>query len=355
MRRIIGSWLLAALCLLLLASCGAQGWQGFDKEDLSAYLTLGNYKGLPYTDYDTAVTKDEVEAAIRQRLEAATPLTPADAPVADGLTVTFDRFCFLNGVSTPSLSEEGGTYRVGTRYEDAAVNSLLEQMKGMKLGDTAELTVTLHEGYLSAGSSSCDAVYRVTVRAVYEKKLPALTDAVASRLMAGVKTADELRMALREKLEAEKRTEADYRIEAELWQALLEESQVISHPAELYRLHYDELYGNYQDLADAVTMELDAYLSSYLGMTAAELGEKLQAETEAAVKERLVLHAVAKAEGLGCTEEEVKAFADLRATEGSIFESGTDYLAFYGTETVTEQLLKEKVLSLMKEAGIPTR
>jgi len=75
----------------------------------------------------------------------------------------------------------------------------------------------------------------------------------------------------------------------------------------------------------------------------------------AAVKERLVLHAVAKAEGLGCTEEEVKAFADLRATEGSIFESGTDYLAFYGTETVTEQLLKEKVLSLMKEAGIPTR
>jgi len=338
-------------CAMLLVSCEMNGWEGFDEEDLSLYLTLGPYKGLTYTAFNTAATDEEVENAIRLRLEAATELTATEEPIAEGTTVTFDRFCFLEGVSTPSLSEEGGTYRCGTVYEDAVVTSLLVQMKGMKQGDTAELTVTLPAGYLGEGSPAKQAVYRVTVRALYVKILPELTDALAATLMAGVDTVDELRAAVRDAIEAEKRTEAAYRVEAELWDRLVAESVMIERPFDLYESYYHELYVGYENLATAATQELAEYLDASLGMTVEELETLLAEQADNKVKEALVLHAVAKTEGITCDTAEIKAFAEARAKEGSIFESGADYLAFYGEETVAEQLLKDKVIALMVTWG----
>ena len=77
----------------------------------------------------------------------------------------------------------------------------------------------------------------------------------------------------------------------------------------------------------------------------------LAKQADQKVKEALVLHAVAKAEGIACDEDEIKAFAEARAKEGSIFESGADYLAFYGEKAVKEQLLKDKVIAQMVTWG----
>ncbi len=353
-RCIKDRFFLLLTCVFLLVSCEKNTWKGFDEEDLSQYLTLGSYKGLPYAEYHTAASDEEVEAAIRLRLEAATELTPTENPIAEGVTVTFDRFCFLDGVSTPALSEEGGTYRCGTAYEDPVITALLEQMKGMKQGDTAELTVTLPAHYLKEGSPAQEAVYRVTVRALYVKILPTLTDALASALMAGVDTVDELRSVIRESIEAEKRQEAAYRIEAALWDVLVADSIMIERPFDLYESYYHEMYVAYENLASASSQELEDYLIASLGMTKDVWEASLANQAESKVKEALVLHSVAKKEGITCSESELKAFAESRAKEGSIFESGADYLAFYGAETVTEQLLKEKIVALMIEQGIAT-
>ncbi len=344
-------WLLLLLCAVLMPSCGRDAWMGFEKEDLTRYLTLGTYKGLTYTAYNTSATEEEVEDEIRMRLEAITPLTPTEAPIVEGTIVTLDRFCFLNGVSTPSLSEEGATYCVGTAYEDAAVTALLRQMIGMKQGDTAELTVTLPEHYVGEGSPACEAVYRVTVRALYRQNLPELTDSLAATLMSGVKTVDELKNAIRADIEKVKRQEASYRIEAELWDKLMAASVLVERPSDLYQEYYLTLYEKYENLAAASTMELEEYLQSSLDMTEEELQQNLAKQAEEETKEVLVLHSVAKTEGIACTEEEVKAYAERCAKEGSLFESGADYLAFYGEETVYNRLLKEKVIAFMTEHG----
>ena len=345
------AWLWLLLAALLLPSCGRDVWQGFENEDLSRYLAVGTYKGLSYTAYDTSASHEEVEDAVRMRLEAITPLTPTDAPIEEGTFVTLDRFCFLNDVSTPSLSEEDGTYCVGTIYEDAAVTSILQRMIGMKQGDTAELTVTLPANYVTEGSPSCEAVYRVTVRALYRQNLPELTDALAATLMNGVETVDELKSALRADIERVKREEASYRVEAELWDKLMATSVLRERPSDLYHNYYRRLYEKYEDLAAASTMELEEYLQSSLGITEEALQKNLAMQAEEETKAALVLHSVAKAEGIVCTAEEVDAYAEQCAKEGSLFESGVEYLAFYGEEVVHDRLLKEKVIAFMTENG----
>jgi trigger factor len=345
---------LLIVCAVLLSACAKDVWQGFENEDLTRYLTLGQYKGLAFTAYDTKATEEEIRDEIRMRLEAITPLTPTEEPIAEGTIVTLDRFCFLNGVSTPSLSEEGGTYRVGTVYEDAAIQGLLSQLLGKTLGDTAELTVTLPADYVADGSPATEAVYRVTVRALFLQHLPDLTDAVAATLMKGVKTVDELKTAIRGDLEKVKKEEASYRIEAELWDKLMADSVLIARPSDLYHGYYRALYVKYEDLAAASTMELDAYLGISLGITEEELQSDLAEQAEEETKMALVLHSVAKAEGITYTAEEVKAYADRCAKEGSLFESGVEYLDFYGEETVTHRLLKEKIIAFMIDNGRAT-
>lgn len=350
--RVLATLLLMAA--VLLTSCEGDMWRGYDQEDLTRYLTLGTYRGLSYTVADVTVTEEEIDEAIRQRLEASTELTATEEPIAEGTTVTFDRFCFLSGVSTPVLSEEGGTYRCGTSYEDPVIPALLSQMVGMVQGDTAELTVTLPEGYLGEGSPACEALYRVTVRALYVKRLPPLTDGLAATLMPGVETVEELRAALRAEKESEVQKTAERLLKATLWEQLVAESQLIERPFLLYQEQYSLLYGQYEALAAASSRELEEYLTSSLGMSLTDWEANLARQAEAAVKEALVLHSVVKQEQITCSEEELQAYAERCAREGDVFESGADYLAYYGAEAVTEQYLKEAVMDLMVAEAVPT-
>ncbi|OLA57214.1 MAG: hypothetical protein BHW37_04865 [Firmicutes bacterium CAG:272_52_7] len=46
---------------VFLCSCGITRWDGFEKEDLSKYLILGEYRGLELTEYDVSVSDSEVD------------------------------------------------------------------------------------------------------------------------------------------------------------------------------------------------------------------------------------------------------------------------------------------------------
>ena len=342
MKRFM-SFILAVFAILGLPSCRYETWDGFYEEDLTRYVTLGSYQSLTYTAYDTSVAETEIDAAIATRLEAQTPLTETERAVAEGLTVAFDRYCFIRGVAVPMLSEENVVAEVGASYEDTVLAELLIKMLGMKQGNTAEYTVTLPVGY-AEDMAATEAVYRITVLAVYEKNIPELTDAVAATLMTGCRTVAELRERIAVMLEKEKREEAAYRVEAELWNQVVSASELLRIPTEPYRDAYTVLYSSYEALAKADSVSLEDYAYNALGMTLAELKTEIDDRVRVLLKEKLVLYSLVKTEGIVCTEAEQKAYAErmAQASDG-LFGSGDDYMAYFGEETVTEQYLREAV------------
>ena len=49
--------------ILLLAAC-APAWNGYETTDLSKFISLGNYKGLTYTQAEINITDEDVEKSI---------------------------------------------------------------------------------------------------------------------------------------------------------------------------------------------------------------------------------------------------------------------------------------------------
>ena len=350
-----GRWLavLLATVLVCVGCQSAEEWKGYDEEDLGRYLTLGDYRSFSYETSTVSVSDEEVDAVIAECLASLSELTETDKPLADGMTVTLDRYCLIDGVSEPSLSEAGGTYVCGANYADAVIGELLSRMLGMKKGESAELSVTLPAGYRGDGSPSVTAVYRVTVLAVYEKQVLTLTDTVAGMLLPGCESAEIYRETVRNELLAAKQKEADYKRSAELKARLISESELIRCPEEPYTEQYLSYYNVYAGLAEVASQSLEEYLAT-MQMTEEEFEEQLNARTEAAVKERLVLYLVVKEENITYTDEQLAQYAEAMAvSSGGVFGNGDEYMDYYGKDRVAEDYLWEQVMAILLSVASP--
>lgn len=335
------------LTCLMLCSCGLTRWDGFENEDLSKYLTLGEYRGLELTKYDTSVSEDEVEVALNSALLDLADEVETDDKITDGDTVVLDRYCFIGGESRPELSEEKASYTVGEKYPDAAVAALLSLVKGMKVGETAELTVVLPEGYLSEGSVETEAGYRVTVITVTRKSLPALDDETAERLIPGCGGVEGCRAALKAKLEAKKATEVEYKRESEAWDKIVSSSVLMDAPYDVFSEHYENILAGYEGLASAQSQELKEYVESSLLIEMAVFEEQAKAQALNETKEAFVLWSIVKAEGLSAADEEISAYAgECAANSEGVFGTGEDFISYYGKERVREMLLKDKIVAI---------
>lgn len=332
---------------MLLCSCGITRWDGFENEDLSKYLTLGEYRGLELTKYDTTVSEDEVASAIADALAGLAAEKEIDTGIEDGDTVTFDRFCFIGGESLPELSEEKGKYTVGKEADDAAVAALLPLLKGMKAGDTAELKVTLPAGYTSESAPVAEAVYRVTVTSVLRKTAPALDDETAERLLPGCGGAENYRSTVRAQLEEKKRTEAQYRRESEAWEKIVSSSVLIDAPYDVFSEYYGQIVDSYERLADAQSQKLGEYVESSLSMNMEKFEEQAKKQALDETKEAFVLWSIVKKEGLTAADEELTIYADecAAASEG-VFGTGEDLISYYGREKVREMLYRDKIIAI---------
>ena len=348
MKRWIAILLMGFLLLGLMA-CQQETWDGFYDEDLARYVRLGALDSLTYTAYPTDVSEEEIDAVIISRLEAATELRETDGAVVDGLTVRFDRYCFIRGDAKPTLSVENAVGTVGVIYEDVVLSAILTHMIGMKQGDTAEYTVTLPDGYADDIQAETEATFRVTVLAVYERELPTLTDALAATLWPGCQTVEAARQVIRQTLKAEKEKMASYKIQAELWEKIVSTSTLLEVPTVLYREYYTELYFQYEAQATAESQTLSDYVEGTLHMTMEALETELKRRTDASIKEDLVLYALVQSEGLTCTETELLAYANASVLDSDgIFDSGEEYLSYYGKEAVTRLYFRDAVAEILR-------
>src|SRR5207237_7918819 len=98
---------------------------------------------------------------------------------------------------------------------------------GRKQGDVTTALAAMPEDHSNQRLRGKQAELQVTVHGVKEKRVPELTDEVASQLSNGErKTAEELRQAVREELEASARRLDDLAYERKVVQAVVDGSAI---------------------------------------------------------------------------------------------------------------------------------
>ncbi|MHB8096164.1 MAG: trigger factor [Erysipelotrichaceae bacterium] len=265
-------------------------------------VTLGEYKNLGITKDVAIVTPEEVEAKLEGlRAQFAELVLKEEGSVEHKDTAIIDFEGFKDGVAFEGGKGENFSLEIGSNtfipgFEDALV--------GMKSGEEKDVTLTFPENYQAEHLAGQEVVFKVKVNEIKSKQLPALNDDFAKEV--NQKDIDSLD-ALKAKFETDILADKAKKAEDDYNNALLTrvvESSTLEVPAVLVD---DETQTMLEDFANRLQQQgfsLKQY-TEITGQTEDDLRAQMRIDAEGKVKVRLVLDAVAKAENITVTHEEI--------------------------------------------------
>lgn len=271
-----------------------QGPVAFDAVvEVRPEVSIAGYNGLKVSIPSPVVADDDVDRQIERLREQFGELSSVGRPVQDRDHVTIDLHAERDGDAVAGLSVDDYLYEVGTAN---LAPKLDEQLRGTKVGDIVTFDAEVDDG----GPVSV----RVLVKDVKEKTLPEVTDEWASEV-SEFETVEELRADTTTRIAALKRMQATLALREEVVKALVELVD-IEMPEALVRPEMERRLEDLGRRLEAQRTSLPQYLDS-VGATEEELVEQIRGDAIQGVKAELALRALADAEGLEATEEEIDA------------------------------------------------
>lgn len=263
-------------------------------------VKLGEYKGLSAPKSAVKITDGELDAEMRPLIARATRMVDVDREARNGDTAMIDFEGFKDGVAFEGGKGENYNLQLGS---NSFVPGFEEQIIGMKAGDEKEIDITFPENYTPdlAGQA---VVFKIKVHAVKTSVAPKIDDEFAKDV-SEFDTLEELKNSLMDKL-TKQRTE---QVEKEYQNAILEQlvnNMTVEVPEAMISYRADRMINDYANRIQGAGMDFNEYLQM-MGMTAEALQNDAKETATAQIKSELALEAVAEAEKLEVSDEEMEA------------------------------------------------
>ncbi len=271
-------------------------------DDVSKYVTIGQYKGLSLDKTVEAVTDDMVDGRIKEELQnKAEEVTEGSVQNGDVVTINYvgtkDGVAFDGGTANNyELTIGSGTFIDG--FEDGII--------GMKKGQTKDLDLTFPEEYSSEELAGQEVVFKVTLQSF--KRAPELTDDWAAK-NTDCKTAEEYRKEIRTTLEDEAKTSAQNTLRETAWNTVLSASEVKEYPQDdldIAKTEFKTLYENYAKQGD---MTLEDFVKAQ-GISMDDFEEQSSQYAEYKVKQNLIVQGIMDAENMTLEDEKSLSIQD---------------------------------------------
>ncbi|HET8814334.1 MAG TPA: trigger factor [Solirubrobacterales bacterium] len=310
---------------------------------------LGNYKGLEVGKEEKEVPDEIVETEVERIREGFARLEPVDREAAEGDSLLIDFEGFVDGSAFQGGAAEDYLLALGS---DQLIEGFEEQLVGAKAEEEREVKVTFPDDYQAEHLAGKKAVFKVKVKEVREKILPELDDDFASDA-SEFDTLEELRESIREKVSAAlgSRAEEDFRVAA--IDAAVDEATV-EVPEELATARATERWERMERQLAGRGMDPNAFLQMQ-GKSRDELIEETKPDAERELKREAVVTAIADAEGIEISDEEmVEALEHSAEHERTTPEKLLERLRKNGRDAmVREDLRARKAIELVAESAKP--
>lgn len=314
-------------------------------------VELGEYKGVEVKKPEYEVVDAEIEAElVSMQDKNARVTTKEDGTVENGNIVVIDFKGFVDGIAF-----EGGT---GNDYEleigsGTFIDTFEEQLVGLAKGETKNVSVTFPVEYGKEELNGKPAVFEVAVKEIKVKELPALDDEFAKEV-SEFDTIEEMKADLKEKMESYNKTRVEKEYESAVLDTVADNAKV-EIPAAMVDREIDNMLKDLEMRLQYQGLDLKTYYE-YTNTTEEKAREFMKEAAEKRVKTDLVIEAVAKAENVEATEEELTAKAnelakqyggkDIEKTAKMIMDGQRDYLE--------NDVINEKVVKLLVDSSKPT-
>lgn len=312
---------------------------------LKPEVTLGQYKGVEIEKVDTTVTDEDVDKAIdRERETNARTILVENRDVQDGDMIVLDFEGFVDGEAFEGGKGENYSLTIGS---GTFIPGFEEKLIGAKLNEEVEVPVTFPEDYQAAELAGKPAVFKCTVKEIKEKELPVLDDEFASEV-SEFDTLEEYKEDVRKKLVAEKEESAKSIKEDKAVEAIIADA-VMDIPEAMLTTQQRQMADDFAQRIQMQGLSIDQYFQ-FTGLTRTAFLEQLKPQAEKRIKSRLVLEAVAKAEGFEITQEEYDAEIKRMAQEYGMEEDKlTEMIGAFEEKSIREDLVIKKAADFVVE------
>lgn len=311
-------------------------------------VTLGKYKGIEVEKADISVTDEEIDEAIeKERENNARTISVTDRAVRDGDMTVLDFEGFVDGEAFEGGKSENYPLTIGS---DTFIPGFEEQLIGAEIDKEVEINVTFPEDYQESTLAGKPAVFKCTIREIKQKELPELDDEFASEV-SEFDTLAEYREDVKATLTKEKEDEARAVKEEKLIEQIVEDAQM-DIPEAMLETQQNSMAEDFAQRIQMQGISIEQYYQ-FTGLTKAALLEQLKPQAEQKIKSRLVLEAVAKAEGIETSDEEyneeIKKMAEAyQMTE----EKLTGIINEYERRSIREDISIRKALDFVVENAV---
>ena len=296
-------------------------------------VTLGEYKGVEVETADAAVTAEDVEAELKRVQEQnARLLTVEDRPVADGDQTVIDFEGFVDGKGFEGGKAEDYPLTIGSH---SFIDTFEEQLIGKNIGEECEVNVTFPTEYHAAELAGKPAMFKVTVKEIKVKELPALDDEFASEV-SEFDTLDEYKQDIEKKLQERKEKAAASQNE-DCVVAKVVENASMEIPEKMIDAQVDNMLRETAQRMQSQGLSMDLYMK-YTGMTADQMKDQMRPEAVKRIQTRLVLEAVVKAENIETSEEKLD---EEIAKMAEAYKMEADKLKSYMTDSDKDQMKQD--------------
>ena len=263
-------------------------------------IKVGNYTGLKATKKVNTVDDADVEAELVRMQNRNGRIITREGKAENGDTVDMDFEGFVDGVAFEGGKAEHYSLVLGS---GSFIPGFEDQLIGHEAGEEFDVNVTFPEEYQAKELAGKPAVFKIKLHEVKTKELPALDDEFAKDV-SEYDTLDELKASIRKGMEEQNEKQAALAVENDLVDQVIAtiEGDI---PDAMYEARMDEAVRDFEYRLAQQGLKLDMYLQ-YMGQTMESFRASFREQAEKQVKIRLALEAVAAAEQIVASDEDLE-------------------------------------------------
>ena len=306
-------------------------------------VKLGEYKGLKKEQTPVEVTEEDIKNELDRIANTnARTLDITDRPVQADDTVNIDYAGTVDGVAFDGGTAEGYDLKIGSH---SFIDTFEDQIIGHAIGEEFDVNVTFPEEYHAAELAGKPAVFHVKVNGIKAKELPEINDEFAQDV-SEFDTLEEYKEDLKKAILERKEKAAESELKNKLLDAVVATAEM-DMPKPMVDEECDQMINDYAQTLRYQGMDMNQYMK-YTGTTMESLIASVRPEAEKRLKENLVLEAIAKAENLEVSEEEIEAeFEKMATMYGMEVEQIKNSIGKSETDSIRSSLLNTKALDFL--------
>ncbi len=309
-------------------------------------VTLGQYKGIEAPKYEAVVTEEDVNGRLKEMADRNSRMVDLDRAVETGDIANIDFKGFLDGVPFDGGTGENFDLAIGSGQ---FVPGFEDQIIGMNPGEERDIDITFPDDY-HAELAGKAVVFHVKVNAVKVKEIPELDDEFAKDV-SEYDTLEELKKSVEAELLEEREGAAKNAFE----NAVMDKAAAgitADIPEDMIKEQSRAFVQNLERQVHSQGLTMEQYMQM-ANTDVDQLLEQAREPAEQQVRMDLTIAAIAKAENIEVTDEDVEAEFQKRSEE---FKIDVEKLKKYlGEPMVREQLLRDRAIAVVVENAVPVK